>query len=147
MLARAGQSVCITITHWDGLVFARSAFRHSAHYRCVMLFGEAQEVPEDEKTASLHTLMERVAPGRDAELRPMTEQELKATALLRVPINRVSAKIKQGPPTADPLDTDWPVWEGILPVAQIFQPAKSTGASSESYETPDNVERLVGTSI
>ncbi|MEM6586576.1 MAG: pyridoxamine 5'-phosphate oxidase family protein [Pseudomonadota bacterium] len=147
MLAGAGEEVCITITHWDGLVFARSAFHHSANYRCVMLFGTAESVPEANKLAHLHTLMERIAPGRDDDLRPMTAQEIKGTALLRIPIDRVSAKVKSGPPRGDPADADWPVWEGVVPVAQTFQPAVSAALTEADRETPENIARLEGVSI
>ncbi|XUU60827.1 pyridoxamine 5'-phosphate oxidase family protein [Erythrobacter sp. HA6-11] len=147
MLASAGDEVCITITHWDGLVFARSAFHHSANYRSVMIFGKAQAVPDDEKTAHLHALMERIAPGRDADLRPMSKQELKATALLRIPIDRVSAKMRFGPPRDDPADTDWPVWSGIVPVTQTLERAVSAAETEADNITPANIEALEGIKI
>lgn len=147
MLASAGDNVCLTITHLDGLVFARSAFHHSANYRCVMLFGVAEPVPADRKAASLHNLMERIAPGRDKLLRPIHDQELKATALLRIPINRVSAKIKSGPPNGDPSDLNWPVWEGVVPVTQTLNPAISAGLTDADIETPDHISRLDGSVI
>ncbi|MEO0463386.1 MAG: pyridoxamine 5'-phosphate oxidase family protein [Pseudomonadota bacterium] len=147
MLASEGDRVCITITHWDGLVFARSEFHHSANYRCVMLFGEAQKVPDSQKSQSLHKLMERIAPGRDQALRPMSGQELKATVLLRISIDQVSAKIKSGPPKGDPADVDWPVWEGVVPIAQTFQPAVSADLTEADAVTPENIRRLEGAKI
>jgi hypothetical protein len=147
MLASAGGEVCISVTHWDGLVFARSAFHHSANYRCVMMFGQAEAVPELEKAGSLHKLMERIAPGRDEQLRPMSQQELKATALLRIPIDRVSAKVRAGPPRGDPADAEWPIWEGIVPIAQRFERAVSAERSEADRTTPGNVRRLEGARI
>jgi nitroimidazol reductase NimA-like FMN-containing flavoprotein (pyridoxamine 5'-phosphate oxidase superfamily) len=147
MLASAGDDVCLTITHLDALAFARSAFHHSANYRCVMLFGVAEPVPAEQKVASLHNLMERIAPGRDEHLRPMHDKELKATALLRIPIDQVSAKIKSGPPNGDPDDQNWPVWEGIVPIKQTFQTAISAGLTEVDLLTPDHIARLQGTKI
>jgi len=109
-------NVCLTVSALDGLVLARSAFHHSANYRSVMIFGTAEPV-EDEvhKTASLKHMIDHFYPGRWETLRPMTEQELKATMLLRLPLDRASAKIRTGGPVDDEADYELPIWAGHIP--------------------------------
>src|SRR4051812_30920617 len=96
---RAGIPVCVTVSHVDGLVLARCAFRHSLNYRAVMAFGTAEIVEDErEKETSLNAFIERVYPGRTARMRPLTSQELKATTLMRMVIEEASAKIRsEGP--------------------------------------------------
>jgi uncharacterized protein len=86
--------VCVEVTHFDGFVLARSGFHHSINYRSVMAFGHAQLVPEDEKLAALEDFVERLFPGRWAELRPPTRQEIKATTVLHMALDEVSAKVR-----------------------------------------------------
>lgn len=114
----AGMPVCVTVTLTDGMVLARSGLEHSVNYRSVMVFGEAQPVTGTAaKTAALKTMMDRLFPGRWEQLRPMTAQELKATAILSLPLTEASAKIGTGFPTDPPEDRTWPVWAGILPLS------------------------------
>ena len=112
-----GVDVCITVTLIDGLVLARSAFHHSINYRSAVIFGRATLV-EDE-TAKLNALVafsEHVVPGRWAEVREPTPQELKATTVLAVDLEEVSAKVRTGPPVDDEEDYSLPVWAGVLPL-------------------------------
>ncbi len=119
--ASEGTPVCVAVSHLDGLVLARSAFHHSANYRSVMLFGEAVKVDDPAAAAArLETFVERLFPGRWAELRPMTDRELKATTLLSIPIDEASAKIRTGPPKDDEEDYGWPVWAGVLPMRTVL---------------------------
>ena len=116
-----GVDVCLTVAHVDGLVLARSAFHHSINYRSVMLFGKAHTVDDEAaKAEALETFVEHMFPGRWAELRPVTGQELKATTVLRMPIAEGSAKIRTGPSKDDEEDYAWPVWAGVLPVSAIL---------------------------
>lgn len=147
VLASAGDSVCLTITHFDGLVFAKSAFHHSANYRSVMVFGVAEVVPDNEKLTRLKNFMERIALGRDAELRPVKDKELKATRLLRIPIDHVSAKIRSGPPVEDQDDNDWPIWTGLVPVRQHFMAPIGVKQTDNNIDIPKNIAELTGTSI
>ena len=113
----AGDVVCLTATLLDGFVFARSAFHHSANYRSAMVFGVPRKVTDDaEKLASLKGFTERLSPGRWDGLRPVTAQELKATAVLALTISEASAKTRSGPPGDDAEDVTWPIWGGVLPV-------------------------------
>jgi nitroimidazol reductase NimA-like FMN-containing flavoprotein (pyridoxamine 5'-phosphate oxidase superfamily) len=111
-----GVRVCVTVTLFDGLVLARSVFNHSVNYRSVVLLGTATLVDGDEKRAALHALTEQLAPGRWDEARQPTAKELKATWILSVPIEEVSAKVRNGPPEDDPEDEELPVWAGVVPV-------------------------------
>ena len=113
----SGVPVCVTVTEVNGVVAARSAFNHSINYRSVMIFGVAVPVDDDEsKAAALRTIVEHALPGRWDEVRPPTRQELKATAVLSLPIDRVTAKVRAGGPVDAPADRDARVWAGVVPV-------------------------------
>jgi hypothetical protein len=113
----AGVDVCITVTLLDGLVLARSAFHHSMNYRSVVIFGKATRVEDPAaKREALHAFTEHVAPGRWQEIRQPSEKELRSTAVLAIPLNEVSAKVRTGPPLDDEADYALPVWAGVLPL-------------------------------
>jgi nitroimidazol reductase NimA-like FMN-containing flavoprotein (pyridoxamine 5'-phosphate oxidase superfamily) len=113
----AGVDVCVTVTLVDGLVLARSAFHHSMNYRSVVVLGRAHLVTDrDEKYEAMRAFTNHVVPGRWDEVRPITEQEIKATAILALPIEEASAKVRTGPPRDDEDDLAWPVWAGVVPL-------------------------------
>jgi len=115
-----GVDVCVTVTLLDGLVLARSAFHHSMNYRSVVVFGRAALVDEKEaKLAALRAFSEQVIPGRWDEAREPTEQELKATAVMRLPLEEASAKVRTGPPIDDEEDYELPIWAGVLPLSLV----------------------------
>jgi uncharacterized protein len=119
----SGTDVCVTVTLLDGLVFARSAFHHSMNYRCVVLFGRAERVTDlDEMQTMVAALLDHLAPGRSADARPPTTEELRATSILRLPITEGSAKVRTGGPIDDDADLDLPVWAGQLPMRLVAQP-------------------------
>ncbi|MCP5363785.1 MAG: pyridoxamine 5'-phosphate oxidase family protein [Hyphomicrobiales bacterium] len=112
--------VCLTVSLLDGLVLARSAFHHSVNYRSVMIFGRATKVVDpDVKAEKLRNLIEFLYPGRWDMLRPMTEQEAKATAVLSLPIEEASAKVRSGGPIDDEADYALPIWSGVIPIELI----------------------------
>jgi nitroimidazol reductase NimA-like FMN-containing flavoprotein (pyridoxamine 5'-phosphate oxidase superfamily) len=112
-----GIEVAVTVTLLDGLVLARSAFHHSMNYRSVMVFGRAVVVEEpEEKMEALRALTEHIVPGRWAEVRWPDVNEMKATLVLRLPINEVSAKVRTGPPIDDEADYALDVWAGEIPL-------------------------------
>ncbi len=116
-----GLAVCVTVTHVDGLVLAKSAFHHSVNYRSVVVHGVARQVvDEDEKVAALDALVEHVVPGRAADSRRANAKELAATAVLRLDLREVSAKTRTGGPNDDPEDLALPYWTGVLPVAPVY---------------------------
>lgn len=115
-----GIDVCVTVTLLDGLVLARSAFHHSMNYRSVVVFGRAALVDDKAaKLAALRAFSEHVIPGRWDEAREPTEQELKATAVLRLPLEEASAKVRTGPPIDDEEDYELPIWAGVLPLSVV----------------------------
>jgi nitroimidazol reductase NimA-like FMN-containing flavoprotein (pyridoxamine 5'-phosphate oxidase superfamily) len=114
---KQGVPVCVTVTHLDGFVLARSGFHHSINYRSVMALGRARPVPDEAKLEALRDFVDRLFPGRWDELRPPTGQEIKATTVLWMDLDEVSAKIRTGPPVDDEEDYALPVWAGVLPVS------------------------------
>lgn len=109
--------VCVTATVLDGLVLARSAVHHSVNYRSVVAFGQAEAVEtEAEKCQALEAFTEKLIPGRWGDARLPTTQELKATAVLRLPLDEASAKVRNGGPLDDEEDYELPVWAGTIPL-------------------------------
>ncbi len=114
---KEGIPVCITVTLLDGLVLARSVFNHSMNYRSVVILGKATLVDDpQEKLAALRVLSEHILRGRWDDSRQPNERELKATSVLRVPIEEYSAKVRTGPPIDDPEDYSFPTWAGVVPL-------------------------------
>lgn len=130
-----GLPCCVTVTHLDGLVLARSAFHSSMNYRSVMVFGSATAVTDPgEKARGLDVLTDQLLPGRRAELRESTRKELLATTLLRLPIEQFSVKTRSGPPDDPKNERDVPVWAGVVPLE--LKPGKPEAA-------PDMPEGIV----
>jgi nitroimidazol reductase NimA-like FMN-containing flavoprotein (pyridoxamine 5'-phosphate oxidase superfamily) len=117
---KEGVPVCITVTLLEGLVLARSIFNHSMNYRSVVILGKATLVDDPaEKLAALRVLSEHILPGRWEDSRQPNERELKATSVLRVPIEEFSAKVRQGPAIDDEEDYSFPTWAGVLPLEMV----------------------------
>src|SRR5258705_2872616 len=113
----AGGEACVTVTHVDGFVMARSAFHHSINYRSVVVYGRGEAITDPaEKYAALEAFMERLHPGRWREVRPPNPQELKATGVVWVPIDEASAKLRSGGPLDDTQDIPVDVWAGAGPL-------------------------------
>ncbi len=137
MRQAADSEVCLTVTLIDGLVLARSGLEHSVSYRSVMLFGRAETVTEPAaKERHLERFMEHILPGRWAALRPVNAQELKATAILSMPILEGSAKISAGMPTDLEADLSWPVWAGIIPIQLVVGAPEPDPRNLPGLETP-----------
>ena len=114
----SGLRCCVTVTHFDGLVYARSTFNSSMNYRSVMVFGVATPIINvDEKRRCIQTLVDHLMPGRRADLRKSTIKELNATSLLALPIETYSAKCRVGPPSDSKSDMKTPVWAGVVPLS------------------------------
>ncbi len=117
---KEGVPICITVTLLDGLVLARSIFNHSMNYRSVVVLGKATLVDDaSEKLAALRVLSEHILPGRWDDSRGPNERELKATSVLRVPIEEFSAKVRVGPPIDDEEDYAFPTWAGVIPLEMV----------------------------
>jgi nitroimidazol reductase NimA-like FMN-containing flavoprotein (pyridoxamine 5'-phosphate oxidase superfamily) len=121
-----GIDLCFTTTVIDGLVFARSAFHHSMNYRSVVIVGTASPIEGDDKTRGLRAIVDHITPGRWDESRPPTELELRQTAVLRMPIEEASAKIRVGGPVDEVEDLGLPIWAGQVAITPHFAPP--TGA-------------------
>jgi uncharacterized protein len=115
--ALAAGEVCVTLTHVDGLVLARSAYHHSMNYRSVVAYGRFETVEDEtEKLASFATLIEQLAPGRWPQVRQPTREELAATAVMRLPLTEASAKVRDTGVKDNPADMAWPIWAGVVPL-------------------------------
>jgi uncharacterized protein len=115
-----GVAVCVTVTLLDGLVLARSVFNHSMNYRSVVILGKATLVDDPkEKIKALFALSEHILPGRWDDSRQPNERELKATSVLRLPIEEFSAKVRVGPPIDDEEDYGFPTWAGVVPLEMV----------------------------
>jgi nitroimidazol reductase NimA-like FMN-containing flavoprotein (pyridoxamine 5'-phosphate oxidase superfamily) len=133
----SGIDVCVAVTLVDGLVLARSAFHHSVNYRSVVIFGRAAVVEEREaKLAALFAFSEQVIPGRWNDVRKPTEQELKATTVLSLPLVEVSAKVRTGPPIDDEEDYALEIWAGVLPLKLVAGDPVNDPRLPESIEPP-----------
>ena len=137
-LAAAGAQVCVTVTHLDGLVLARSAFHHSMNYRSAVVYGAFELVQGQAKAAAMDAFVEFVAPGRSREVRPGDASELAATTVLRIALDEAASKIRVGGPKDDETDMARPVWAGVLPLA--LQPLPPV-AESAVMDEPDYVQR------
>jgi nitroimidazol reductase NimA-like FMN-containing flavoprotein (pyridoxamine 5'-phosphate oxidase superfamily) len=106
----------VTVSLFDGLVMARSAYNYNINHRSVMIFGTPRKLEDPaEKAAQLRNFVNRTIPGQWERLRPVKESELKATTVLTMSITEASAKLHAGH-TDDDEDADFPVWTGIIPV-------------------------------
>jgi len=115
-----GVPVCVTVTLLDGLVLARSIFNHSMNYRSVVILGKATLVDDPkEKIEALYALSQHILPGRWDDSRQPNDRELKATSVLRVPIEEFSAKVRVGPPVDDEPDYAFPTWAGVIPLETV----------------------------
>jgi nitroimidazol reductase NimA-like FMN-containing flavoprotein (pyridoxamine 5'-phosphate oxidase superfamily) len=114
-----GVETCATITLLDGIVVARSQFESSMHYRCAMLFGSFQPVPEPERAAALAVLSAHLLPGLTGARTP-SAKELAATSVLALPLTEWSVKVSAGPPDDEEADRQRPVWAGVVPLRHTW---------------------------
>ncbi len=137
-----GVPVCITVTLLDGLVLARSIFNHSMNYRSVVVLGTAVAVTDpQEKLQALRILSEHILSGRWDEVRQPNERELKATLVMRLPIEEFSAKVRQGPPVDDADDYAFPTWAGVIPLEMVAGEPISDPKLDRKRATPEYAKR------
>jgi nitroimidazol reductase NimA-like FMN-containing flavoprotein (pyridoxamine 5'-phosphate oxidase superfamily) len=138
-----GLPVCVTVTHVDGLVLARSAFHHSMNYRSVVVHGTAHQVTdEEERRTALDALVDHVVPGRSTDSRPANARELAATAVIRLDLTEVSAKIRTGGPNDDAEDLGLPHWAGVVPVARTYGAPVPAADLAPGIAAPDYLAAL-----
>jgi uncharacterized protein len=134
-------NVCLNVTIFDGWVMARSAFNHSCNYRSVMAFGTAYKVKHaDDKEARLKAMVDQFYPGRWEMLRPMKTKELKATTVLGLELNEVSAKVRTGPPSDDDEDYALPIWAGVIPLSMQSGAAMPDPKLISGIEMPAHIK-------
>jgi uncharacterized protein len=139
----AGQQVCVTVTLLDGLVCARAVFHHSMNYRSAVIFGTARLVDDpDEKLAALKAVTNHLVPGRWDHARAPSRKELAATAVIALPLEEASVKMRSGGPKDDPEDYDSGIWAGVLPSALAFGPAEPDPALRDNVSIPDHIAVL-----
>lgn len=137
----AGAPMCLTVTHLEGLVLARSAFESSMNYRCLVAFGVARVLQGSDKAAALRVLTDHLSPGRWDRLRPLTRKEIAATEVLALPLTEFSVKSRTGGPDDPAEDLQWPVWAGVIPLVLQAGPARPEPGSvgRPAPETPTGV--------
>ncbi|MFJ3882538.1 pyridoxamine 5'-phosphate oxidase family protein [Streptomyces sp. NPDC090077] len=141
--ADPGLPVCLTVTHVDGLVLAKSAFHHSMNYRSVVVHGTAYQVTDEEECRiALDALLDQVVPGRSADSRPANAKELAATAVIRLDLNEVSAKVRTGGPNDDAADLGLPHWSGVVPVAPAYGTPVPAADLAPGIALPDYISAL-----
>ena len=139
-MAGAGQEVCVTVTHLDGLVCARSVFSHSMNYRSAMIFGVARLVTDSaERLLALRTITEQLAPGQWSYARQPSKKELAATSVLALPLTEASVKIRSGGPADEPEDCAMDVWAGVVPVTTAFGEPQPDAALRPGIAAPPHI--------
>ena len=135
--------VCLTVTHMDGYVIARSAFHHSINYRSVMLFGKPEKIEGDARiTERLKIFVDGIFPNRWDTLRPMNDKELKATTVLSMAIEEGAAKVRTGDPVDDDEDYALPIWAGTIPVQMVAGDPKPDARLDQGIPVPDDVKNF-----
>lgn len=119
-LLSGGTQACVAITHLDGLVLARSAFNHTMNYRSAVIYGCFERVADEaDKRAAMIAFMDKLVPGRQAEIRAGSDKEFAATTVMRIALDEAAAKVRSGGAKDDEEDMGIAVWAGVLPFAQM----------------------------
>ena len=138
-----GRQVCVTVTHIDGLVVARSAFHHSMNYRCVVVLGAARLVSDDdEKQVALDAVVDHILPGRPSEVRAHTRNEIAGTYVLAMAINEASAKLRLGDPKDDDDDLVGDAWAGVVPLRVVAGAPAPAADLRGGLEVPASVRAV-----
>lgn len=134
---RAGSPLSVAVTHLDGLVVARSAFNSSANYRSVVIHGHGRLLEAEDKTDAFDVIIDKLIPGRLADLRPSTATEIAQTSVIEIILEEVSAKVRAGGPGDDPEDLDLEVWAGVIPLELVAGEALPAPDLREGIDLPD----------
>lgn len=141
-----GINACITVTHLDGLVLARSLFNHSMNYRSAVIFGKAVLVTDEaEKMEALKIISDQILKGRWEEARIPSAKEMKATSVLKLVIEEASAKIRTGDPGDEKADYDLDVWSGVIPIKQVYEAPINDSLLRDGIPIPTSVNQLGST--
>jgi nitroimidazol reductase NimA-like FMN-containing flavoprotein (pyridoxamine 5'-phosphate oxidase superfamily) len=144
LMAGPSQEVCVTVTHLDGIVVARSLFHHSINYRSAVVYGTPRLVDDpEEKVTGLRAVTEQLAPGQWDVARQPTRKELASVSVLALSLDEASVKLRQGPPGDDEPDYALDVWAGVLPVQQTFGPPSPDPLLRPGIPLPGHIARRV----
>lgn len=138
---RAGSPLSVAVTLVDGLVLARSAFNSSANYRSVVIHGKGLLLEGEEKAAAFDVIVEKLVPGRLAELRPSTPSEMAQTSVIALSLDEVSAKVRDGGPDDEGEDLSEPVWAGVVPTSLVFGEPVPDIELAAGIDLPDYLRR------
>jgi nitroimidazol reductase NimA-like FMN-containing flavoprotein (pyridoxamine 5'-phosphate oxidase superfamily) len=140
LLAADGQPACVTVTHLDALVCARSVFHHSMNYRSAMVYGTARIVRDDsERLAGLRVIVEQLIPGRWEGSREPNRKELAATAVLAMPLAEASVKVRTGPASDDEEDYSLDYWAGLVPARLAFGAPEPDSLLPADIPVPEHI--------
>ncbi len=143
MLAAAGQPACVTVTHLDGIVCARSVFHHSMNYRSAMIYGTGRLLTDEaERMAALEIIVENMLPGQWDATRTPNRKEMAATAVLAVPLAEASVKIRTGPPSDEPEDYETDIWAGVVPVRVEYGKPEPDSLLPDTIAVPEHLLSL-----
>ncbi|MFC5824332.1 pyridoxamine 5'-phosphate oxidase family protein [Nonomuraea insulae] len=135
-----GGEVCVTVTHLDGIVLARSIFHHSVNYRSAIVYGRARLVSDpDERMEALRAISEQLAPGQWDYVRKPSRKELASTAVLALSLEEASVKIRRGAPKDEEEDYDLPVWAGVLPLVMSWGEPEPDSVLPEGIDAPVHI--------
>lgn len=134
---RAGSQLSVAVTFVDGLVVARSAFNSSANYRSVVIHGEGTLLEGEDKSRAFDIIVDKLIPGRLAEVRPSTKTEIAQTSVIELELDEVSAKVRSGGPDDDPEDMGEDVWAGVVPMSLVISDAIPDPDLRPGIELPD----------
>ena len=142
-----GQTASICVTLVDGLVLARSGFKHSVNYRSVTLFGKAETVADEVKEEVLDKFIDYMIPGRAIELRKTTPQELNATLVVKIPIDEAAAKIRTGPPLDKDPDYETEIWAGVVNLETRITEVEDCPKLKSGITVPEHITNYVDKKI
>ncbi|UUU35368.1 pyridoxamine 5'-phosphate oxidase family protein [Streptomyces sp. CA-210063] len=141
--ADPGLPVCLTVTHVDALILARSGFHHSINYRSVVVHGTAHQVTDpEERRIALDALVDHVVPGRSRDSRPANPKEFAATAVIRLDLHEVSAKTRTGGVNDEPEDLTLPHWAGVVPLRKGYETPIPDPDLAPGTDLPDYLKAL-----
>lgn len=137
----SGAPCAVSVTHIDALVLARSAFESSMNYRSALILGVAQELEGEEKIRAFDALTDHLLPERRSSLRPLNDDEIRQTMMLRLPMDEASVKISSKFPADDEEDLSWPVWAGNIPIEHRYGTPIPDPRMTEPHPLPDYLKR------
>lgn len=139
-----GEEICVTVTHLDSLVMARTPFHNSMNYRSVVVRGLATTVEDHEaKLRALRIITDHVVENWDLG-RPPSEIEVRKTIVLEMPLAEVSAKVRSGDPIDEPEDLDGPWWAGVVPLRTTFEAPHAAADLRSGSGVPPAIAALEG---